>query len=125
MKRRYKVMSLTFPFSHEKEFWEECVKEQDKIIPVFNRNGYFFDRLTKIAWLEINGEAWKYGNWESFKFDLDINQGNNRIHPTVYVAIKTLMSQGLASKKQREIHYIEWMMRQLRSTYLNARKWKP
>ena len=57
---KLKVFPLTFPFNNEKEFWEDCVKEKDRIEPIFNRNGYYLDRENDLAWIEINGEAWKY-----------------------------------------------------------------
>ena len=111
MKRRYKVLSLESPFDSSKEWWEGCVKEENRINPIFNRNGYYFDREKQIAWLEINGEAWLYDTKKDFQFALDHNEGNNRIHNDVFQAIGVIMSYHLADRKLINLYLIEDYMR--------------
>lgn len=110
---KIKVLPLPSCFNCSKEWWIDCLEETNKITPIFNRNGYYYDRLKKITWLEINGEAWKYGSVKSFQYDLKINIGNNRIHNELYQALKTLIGYRLATNKQREIFSIEHDMRQI------------
>jgi hypothetical protein len=120
--RRFKVLPLRSPFNREKDFWEECVREEDRIAPVFNRDGYYWDRLRGLTWLEIGGEAWWYMSPTQFRFDLQHSDGNNRIHDRAFRAIKVLMEEGLADRRLREVFSVERVMRDLRSVTLEAKK---
>lgn len=120
-KNKVKVLSITFPFNYEKKFWIDCLKETDKIRPVFNRNGYYYDRISKKTWLEINGEAWLYSSKEHFLYDLCTNEGNNRISSEAFDAIGLLIEQGLADKKLKKIYYTEKDTRLLLETSRSAK----
>jgi hypothetical protein len=104
---KIKVLPLSFPFNYRKEIWEDCVKEENRITPVFNRNGYYLDRISGKTWLEIDGEAWLYKTREGFEYSLKISEGNNRIHPDCMKAIKVLISHKIAPKSLREKYRIE------------------
>ena len=78
MKRRYKMLPLSFPFTHEREFWADCVG--DEIAPRFNRNGRYMDRKKKQAWIEVDGRAWLYKGVETFLHDL-AHTGVRRLVP--------------------------------------------
>lgn len=55
---RYKVLRCDFwmRWDDEDDFREE-MPEMREITPVFNRNGQYYDRLTKSWWFEVNGKA--------------------------------------------------------------------
>ena len=130
MSQPIKVLPLDSPFTCDKEYWEECVEEKNRIKPVFNRNGYYYNRYTKTSWLEINGEAWKYyvsqydknSMREHYQYALDISIGNNRMMPEVFNAIGILMKNRAASREQKHKYYIERDMRGLREIYINSAK---
>lgn len=100
---KIKVLPLTFPFSCEKGYWDNCVEEKNRITPVFNRNGYYLDRMTKKTWLEINGEAWIYSDKEYFDYNLAVSEGNNWMEDRCYNALQIVLENGLGNTKLREI----------------------
>jgi hypothetical protein len=118
------MLALDSPFIYEKDYWAECVKESDRITPIFNKDGYFYDRYDKKAWIEVNGEAWRYGDKDGFLFKLAINDGNNLLSNDIMKAIKLLMREGMASKKQIELHYNQRCRKAIRATYVDSWKWR-
>lgn len=110
-----KMLPLSFPFNKDVKLWQNCVKAEDKITPIMNRNGFFLNRKTGETWLEINYEAWKYQCKKGFLYILSLSPGNNRIHPDVFEAIKTLMNENIESKKQREMYSTELQLKHERS----------
>lgn len=122
MASRYKVLPLPFPFTQEKDFWEECVREEDSMQPVFNRDGYYLDRYMRQPWLEIDGKAWLYGNRQGFEYDLAVSKGNNWLEQHVIDAIRVLIVNKLASQKLKKIYWIELDKRRVRKTYRHTCK---
>jgi len=88
MKRRYKMLPLSFPYTHEREFWADCVG--DEIAPRFNRNGRYMDRKLKEVWIEIEGRAWLREGVEIFLHDL-AHTGVRRLEDHVYQALHMLI----------------------------------
>jgi len=88
MKRRYKMLALSFPFTHEREFWADCVG--DEIAPRFNRNGRYMDRKLKEVWIEVDGRAWRREGVETFLHDL-AHTGVRRLEDHVYQALHMLI----------------------------------
>ena len=73
---------------------DDLIDEQrmEQIEPVFNRDGFYYDRLNNSAWHEWKGTAWK-GDVEDFKYRL--GQCNARIlEPDEVEAIKALIVYG-------------------------------
>lgn len=121
MNRRYKMLPLDFPFNEHPKFWWTCLINNEKIEPVFNRNGYFLDRKTGRTWLEIDGQAWIYRDRIDFEYRLRTSRGNNRITEDIFVALALLIKVRLASPKQKQLYKTEEDIRLLRLTYLSAR----
>ena len=71
-------------------------------------------------WLEINGEAWIYGNKENFQFELDHSKGNNRISDEVFQAIGVLIKNKIADKRLWKIYCIEYEIRELRKIMVDV-----
>ena len=66
LKRRYKVLPSPYAYYFNKEKFIEQVNTifyfYDLIEPVFNFNGWYYDRLTKKTWHECDGIAWTYND---------------------------------------------------------------
>ena len=88
MKRRYKILPLSFPFTQPYALWADCVDSE--LFPQFNRNGYYMDRKTKQVWIEVGGRAWLYEGVETFLHDL-AHAGVRRLEDHVYRALPTLL----------------------------------
>lgn len=110
-KRRYKVMPMPYHFEYDRRTWHDLISEENRIEPVFNRNGFYLDRQTRLTWVEVNGEAWLYLSFDAFRFDLLHNDGNNRMNNHIFEAIKTLIDARLADKRLKELYKIEETMR--------------
>src|SRR4051812_7547141 len=110
-KNYIKILPLSFPFTCDKAFWGNCVKEYNRIAPVFNRDGYYFDRSKNLCWIEVGGEAWKYSDRKNFEFLLNHSVGNNRIHPELYEAIGVVLSYGVNPRDLLKIYLTENMIR--------------
>lgn len=74
--RRFKIkkLSIDYPFTLRKEFWENLLDPKNKIYPIVGSNGIYLDRITCLTWIEINGEAWQYLNRKHFEFCLNVVQ---------------------------------------------------
>ena len=106
MKRRYKMLPLSFPFTHELTFWANCVG--DETTPRFGRNGKYLDRKTKEVWIEVNGKAWLYGGVETFLHDL-AHTGVRRLEDHGYKALSTLVfmaARGLDTPLPRDLFQV-------------------
>jgi hypothetical protein len=88
MKRRYKMLPLSFPYTHEREFWSDCVG--DEIVPQFNRDGWYMDRKLKEVWIEVDGRAWQSKGIETFLYEL-AHTGVRRLDDHTYKALHTLV----------------------------------
>ncbi len=88
MKRRYKVLPLSFPFTYGRAFWAECVG--DEIPPRFNRNGYYMDRKKKEVWIEVDGRAWLHKGIETFLHTL-AHTGVRRLDDHAYTVLHTFL----------------------------------
>lgn len=115
-----KMLPLMFPFTWEREEWIDCFDDWDRVIPVFERNGFYYDRYTKIAWYEINGEAWKCRRNDDFIFQLE-HIGDVRMYPKVFEAIKVLIQWNAESKKQRKAYMVEEHIRYINKLYTDTR----
>lgn len=108
MKRPYKVLSLPSWAKPRKDpMFERSfltnVEHFKAMAPVFNRDGHYYDRFTKCAWIERDGKAW-VASASSFEWDLKYNDGEPRLESRVYDAIKVLMEEGLADKQLRVLY---------------------
>lgn len=59
IKNRYKVMPLDgwMLWMEPEELLEDMGKYAQKIEPIFNRNGQYYDRMTGQWWFEVDGHA--------------------------------------------------------------------
>jgi len=71
---RYKVLPLESWMIVDGDWvtWkdvQECAKGE--IAPIMNRDGFYYDRATKMCWFEINGRAFLY-EAKSFLYSLSL-----------------------------------------------------
>lgn len=118
-KHRYKRLELGnhFPFILEKE--KDYIIE---VLPVFNRNGHYYDRELGYSWSEYNGKAYMYpSEQDGYMFLYDIDQfrfKENRLNDECLAAIEVLMKHGKATDAYKEMHGEE---KQLRYWALDAK----
>lgn len=120
-RRRYKVLPLMTPFTYERSLWKSCVEDKSKIEPIFNRDGMYMDRKLRKYWIEVNGEAWLYNDFEWWQFELNV-LGTPYLHPDTIKALTTLKKDRLLTKKQALMLYWDECKRQIRQTGRTAKK---
>lgn len=124
MNRRYKVLPLPNWAKVRSPIFERtflsCIETCSSIEPVFNRDGFYFDRQTGQTWIERLGRAWIYRDRCNFQWELDHNIGNNRIEIRIYDAIKILVDEGMAGNELAHLYEIETYFRYIRSCQING-----
>lgn len=110
IKSRYKKLALDFPFLDHKDYWEDCIKNCTKIPPVFHSNGFYMDRLSKLTWLEINGEAWLYSDvkWFNFQLEMQEREGHKVLSDEVFERLDYLVKRRYISYKRDKELYNLW-----------------
>lgn len=116
--RTIKVLPLNYPFTCEKEWWEDCLLDKDKISPIFSRNGFYYCRKNKVAWLEIDSEAWLYSA-KTFLHELKI-KSHTCLSERAQEAIEILMRERICPKTLIELYYLDKHVKELKETYLSA-----
>ncbi len=68
---------MTMYYDHVKtgeiEFWKDefhCVSDKKDIEPIFNKNGWYYNRTTGQCWIECDGKA---KEWEPKEFKSELN----------------------------------------------------
>jgi hypothetical protein len=124
MKRRYKILPLRFPYTHEREFWADCVG--DEIPPQFDRDGWYMDRKLKEVWIEVDGRAWRHKGIETFLHEL-AHTGVRRLEDYAYHALETFLFHSgvdLSGRTNSELYYtwaVETHLRAMARTRRDAR----
>ena len=120
MKRRYKVLDLPKPYLHDSNGC--CLNSKPETSPVFNRDGWYYDRLKKISWLEIDSKAY-IERTDYFVYSLKLT-GARRLEDYVYKSIGIVLSNGFGDKGLGEIYLIEQQLRILRIIKLEATRYR-
>ena len=93
-----------------------------EITPIFQQNGWYFDRFTKSCWCEWNGKAYtKQGINQEFLHELD-QQNVKHLHPDVVQAIRTLISHRMCPKPLLELLWKHQNNETLKHIYREAKK---
>lgn len=126
---RYKVLSLlTILDTKDKEdfgfFNKEWLGRKEKIEPVFNRLGAYFDRVRNIFWVETRFGCWILGDYEAFQHELEYQTSDEYILPKeVIVAFRALEKHKLLTKDLHMKWYQHTNATMLRDTRRSVRKW--
>lgn len=117
MRNRYKVLPQKCgTYWHDEPVFRifsksDVVMDLVRIDPIFNRDGYYYDRYTKEAFFEFKGEAYlmkKYHEYDYFLDDLAFAEAKNkRLDKKISRAIAVLIAAGFASKKQIKLYELE------------------
>jgi len=91
-----------------------------EISPVFNRDGYYYDRITKTAWVEILGRAFEYSPVQ-FMYELSM-LSHKPLRDIEFQALKTLVINKKASKEMRDLYFIIREWRHLRAVARDTRR---
>jgi len=126
--REVKVLPLDFPYKYyEHEYLEsgiaECLEYKTKIDPVFNRDGWYYDRVKKVSWLEMGGEAWQDERTGDFLYRLEL-LGHSPLSKVELKAIKTLRNRNICPKSLRKLKYTDYCWKQNRQAYRGSRLWR-
>lgn len=89
-RRRYKALPLPDWLARKYPGWEECFRGEPELAPVFGRPGYYYDRHERVAWMEFDGRARRYGTPAVFAYALAVNEGDNLPDPEVVAALGVL-----------------------------------
>lgn len=113
---RVKILDLPDCYKAKRKYWQSCIENKEEIIPVFNRNGYYWDRFSKIGWIEIDGQAWI--NEEKPRIDHTYFLFEFELIDTPYLrekeesALRAIEDSCIITKKQKRILYIQKLRRQ-------------
>lgn len=117
MKRRYKVLPLDQIYEQEKELfpdeWESCFYRKVEIPPVFRRAGWYYDRLERVSWIELEGRAWRDDRIDDFLYRLSLND-HQPLASVEREAIETLMKRNMCPKELRRRLWIDDQVNHLR-----------
>jgi hypothetical protein len=129
-KNQYKVLQIPNFFktldlyNYEEKSYRELVQEElpryVEITPVFNRDGWYYDRIAKIAWYEYNGMAWINDRTDDFLYELQCLNAR-WLNKDEVKAIKTLIVYGSCPKSLYEIMYQHELNTQHRNICRNSR----
>jgi hypothetical protein len=74
--------------------------EEDKIQPIFNRDGYYWQRQQAFAWFEYNNQAWRMDSDEQFRYEIELHLA----YPTMPTreAKALLKTKHFLTKQQRQ-----------------------
>ena len=92
---------------------EELEKYNTEITPKLRRNGWYYNRLEDISWIEVDGRAWLEDNPSMFKYSLDLL--NHEILSTkLKDALLTILRSSIKLKNKKELHKLLVMDANLR-----------
>lgn len=104
-----KVLPLTGmmavdPVQYDLTF-EDMFNGKPRIEPVFHRNGFYYDRKTKQAWLEWYGNSVKT-TVKQFQYELAVYHASE-LNERQIAALQAVVNEGMATKQQKDIltHY--------------------
>ncbi len=102
---------------------DKCIRDMDtynvKIDPVYNRDGKYYNRFKKIAWLEVDGRAWIISSTH-FLYELRLFD-HRPLTDTVTNSIKTIFKAGLNNKQLRSLLYMDNDWKDIRASGRSAR----
>lgn len=131
MRNRLKVLPLPFIFTKDVKYWQNCVDEQSgkkEIPPRLNRNGWYYDRTAREAWIEVDGRAWLDRRVDDFLYCLE-QARHDPLSDAEVLAIKTLMSKrGRCPKALKDLLRVDHDWRALdriyKDSYKSKKRWR-
>lgn len=126
-KNQFKVLSLPYWVSNQHLFKhsdiDDVFRNEREIHPIFYRNGYYFDRLNNMTWIEYEGWAKTYKNKESFMYELTLNyEAGPQIEDYLFNVMKKLRKTKYFKKTLRDDFHYEKARRKIREAGRSSRK---
>lgn len=125
-KHRYKMLSLPNHFTWQEDEGEPFAYQE--LVPLFHRNGWFYDRYTRLSWVEYEGKGYVYLREADFKYHLKLeNAKEHRLNDNMCNAVKLLIKEHLFDYKRKQ-QYIDLMqmeneLRYFRESNIETKKW--
>lgn len=116
---RYKVLRVRPPMFDDTKEFDDCYL---RISPIFNRDGYYFDRKLDLTWIEYKGLAWNTSDKSYFLHTLDqlnhlpLRDGERR-------AIEYIISTKIPLKNIKKLFSIDTQWRYVRILKRNVSKY--
>jgi len=109
------------------EYWMELhdidSDELPEIAPILNRDGYFYETVSKRCWFEFNGRAFDLEKNTQFLFELEL-LNHKRLSTEENNALKVLTKHKLISKEQCRLLWIDSLIKEIRLDALESNKFK-
>jgi len=107
------------------EYWMELhySDELPEIAPILNRDGYFYETVSKRCWFEFNGRAFDLEKNTQFLFELEL-LNHKRLSTEEINAFKVLTKHKLISKEQCRLLWIDSLIKEIRLDALESKKFK-
>jgi hypothetical protein len=105
------------------EYWMELhdSDELPEIAPILNRDGYFYETVSKRCWFEFNGKAFDLEKNTQFLFELEL-LNHKPLSIEEINALKVLTKHKLISKEQRHLLWIDSLVKEIRLDDLESKK---
>jgi hypothetical protein len=116
-----KVLPLAYWMELHVNFPDIAQDELPEIAPILNRDGYFYETVSKRCWFEFNGRAFDLEKNTQFLFELELL--NHKPLSTEEInAFKVLTKHKLISKDQCRLLWIDSFVKGIRLDALESKK---
>lgn len=105
------------------EYWMEHDSNFPEITPVLNRDGYFYETVSKRCWFELGGKAFDLERNTQFLFELEL-LNHKPLSVEEVNAFKVLTKHKLLSKDQCRLLWIDSFVKGIRLDALESKKFK-
>lgn len=94
-----------------------CEEDDDRYIePIFYRNGWYYDRISKLCWKEWNGKAW-IESCSMFLLDLALQNHNPLCEYERHALRLLLQNHRIPKRKMYELLSLDGVWHSLRSIH--------
>ncbi len=100
--------------------WDKHNVKYEEVRPVFNRDGYYYDRYVDVFWLESKGRAWIVDSPQRFFNELR-RLNHKPLSEAERHAIQVLLHGGLAPQLLRDLYETDQSYRKSRRLWSQAR----
>ncbi len=127
MKSDISVLPLEFWMRHYVDTaWGRAENDQVAMTPIFNRDGWYYNRRTKLEWYEYRGQAFITRSQKSFVYELAVL--NAKILTTrevlAYKEVMNLRPPRDLAAKIKHILYWDKLIKQFRANALSIKRFR-
>ena len=116
-----KVLPVEYWMELHVDYPEMAQDELPEIAPIINRDGYFYETVSKRCWFEFNGKAFDLEKNTQFLFELEL-LNHKPLSIEEINALKVLTKHKLISKEQRHLLWIDYLAKEIRLNDLELKK---